>query len=62
VHRDIRKLALKKLFTLLENEAKECCYDLVLVLTSNKPYGNNLAKNFGYIGGEVPHYEYVKII
>lgn len=61
-HRSIRKKSLQKLFAILEEEAKSGCYDMVTIFTSHKLFGDNLAKNFDYLQGEVPHYEYVKIL
>ena len=60
--RIVRKKSLQKLFAIIEREANSLCYDMVLILTSHKLFGDNLVKNFGYIEGEVPHYEFVKII
>ena len=61
-NRIIRKKSLQKLFAIIEEEANSSCYDMVLVLTSHRLFGDNLVKNFGYIEGGVPHYEFVKVI
>jgi len=58
----VRKESLKKLLTQLEDEANYKGYKVLLILTSNAVFGENLAKNFNYKKGDTPHYEYIKEI
>lgn len=59
--REIRKKALKKLLTSLEQEATNNHYDMVMILTDNPFFSKSLTE-VDYLKGDSPHIEHIKIL
>ncbi len=57
----IRKEALKKLLTTLEQEATNNDYDMVMILTNNPFFSKSLTE-VEYLKGNSPHIEHIKIL